>query len=110
MRLKIAEAIAPKWRDIAKLTGLNHAQIESIENPGSGNTPGQCLDKVLMVWKEDSSRSGYSYNWNGLITLLKDAECSVTAEDLKKALKSQRNSVCIDRLQPHETTGKVYLL
>ena len=100
MRLKIAEAIAPNWRDVAKLTGLNHAQITSIENPGSGKTPGQCLDEVLMMWK-NSSESDYPYNWNGLLDLLQDVECSVLAEDLKEALSSQQNTACKSILQPN---------
>ena len=95
-KLKIAETIAPKWRDVAKLLGLSHSQIARIENPGSGKTPDMCLDEVLDKWYEKCDEAGfqdYPYTWDGLLELLEDIECGVLASDLKNGLSNSQSSV-----------------
>lgn len=95
-KIRIAETIAPKWREVAILIGLNHPQISCIESPGSGKTPRQCLDEVLRAWQDDrdgENQAGYLYNWTGLLKLLEDVECHVIAIDLREAISSQQNSM-----------------
>ena len=95
-KLKIAEAIAPKWRRMAVMIEKSDSQITSVQNPGSGKTPEQCLDDALRIWQE-SSRAGesneYPYSWDGLLVLLNDIECGVLADDLRETLSSEKSTV-----------------
>ncbi len=101
-KLKIAESIAPKWRDVAEMIDIENAQIANIQNPGSGTTPEQCLREVFSVWQKDGN-SDYPFSWDGLILLLVDIEHSILAEQLREALASQRSTVCSNL---HQQTRK----
>ena len=94
-KLKIAETIAPKWRDVAMLIGTNNSKIESIQNSGSGKTPEQCLYDVLRIWEVGSNEESneYPYSWDGLLGLLNDIECVVLVGDLTVALSSEKSTV-----------------
>lgn len=93
-KLKIAEAIAPKWKDVARLIGVSNPKIANIEHPGSGKTPEQCSHEVLTIWQEISNNTNdYTYSWNGLFVLVQDIEMDVLAEDLKGAISCQQSTV-----------------
>ncbi len=109
-KLKIAEAISPKWRDVAMLVGVSDAQITSIQNPGSGKTPEQCLYDILRIWQESSGVGGsneYPYSWDGLLGLLNDIEYGVLADDLREALSSEKSTVSGNLHQKERDEGTV---
>ncbi len=103
-KLKIAETIAPKWRDVAMLIGT---KIQSIQNSGSGKTPEQCLFDVLQIWEAGSNgeNAEYPYTWDGLIHLLNDIDHSFRADDVRKALSSERSTVRGNLHQKQKTRG-----
>ncbi len=106
-KIRIAESIASKWKEVANLIGLRGPQISNIENCGSGKTPVQCLDDVLQAWeenKDDENQIDYPYNWNGLLELLNDMEYRVLATNVRKALASEQNSV--RKKEMNESTDK----
>ncbi len=93
--LKIAETIAPKWRDVAMMIEISNSKIEIIQNSGSGKTPEQCLYDILRIWETGSNRGSkeYPYSWDGLLDLLNDIEYGVLADDLREALASEKSTV-----------------
>ncbi len=110
-KMKIAETVAPKWRDVAMLIGINSSKIESIQNSGSGKTPEQCLYDILRIWEADSNAGGnseYPYSWDGLLDLLNDIEYSVLVDDLREALASDGSTVRgnLHKKERNEGTGR----
>ena len=94
--LRIYSKTACKWQDIATRLGLELDEISTIKENCHHQTS-LCIKDVFKKWFEHASclpnAKNYSKSWQGLINLLKDAELGEVAEELKKALTSQTNSV-----------------
>jgi hypothetical protein len=92
--LRIYSKITHKWRQIATQLGLEQGEIKSIDAGCCSNYC--CIIAVLGRWlenAEDLPNAGrYPKSWQGLISLLEDAELCDVAEELKRALDSPWNS------------------
>ena len=93
---RIYSKIAHKWRQIAtQLLGFGPGQISAIESDHRQTC--FCITAVMGRWFENANRlpnvRNYPKSWQGLINLLNDVELGEVAEELKKALSSQKNSV-----------------
>ena len=83
------------WRQIATRLGFEPGQISAIDSDHRQTF--LCITAVLGQWLENADRlpnaRNYPKSWQGLINLLKDVELGEVAEELIKALSSQKNSV-----------------
>ena len=93
--LKIYSKVAHKWKEIATRLGLELGQITTIINDNCQNS--SCITDVFQRWFEHAAHlpnaKDYPKSWRGLINLLNDVQLGEVAEELKKALTSQTNSV-----------------
>ena len=91
--LRLLQYLAPKWRNIGEILGLRRAVIETIENPGSGTRPEDCIRNVFAKWLDNAPQlprySRYPLTWRGLHNLLLDSEHSAAANELAIALRSK---------------------
>ena len=95
--LRLLQCLAPKWRKVGGILGLHRAVIQTIENPGSGRDPEDCIRQVFMKWLDDApqmpNHRQYPLTWRGLHNLLLDSDNAEAAGELKVALSSQFNTV-----------------
>jgi hypothetical protein len=74
------------------LYALEQGEISTIEHDHRQEY--SCITAVFGRWFENAPNArDYPKSWQGLIKLLKDVELGQVAEELKKALSSQTNSV-----------------
>ena len=82
---------------MGEILGLHRAVIHTIENPGSGSDPEDCIRKVFMKWLDNAPQLPYYHQypltWRGLHNLLLNSEHGAEAVELKAALLSQFNTV-----------------
>ena len=78
---------------MGEILGLNRAVIQTIENPGSGRDPEDCIHQVFVKWLDNApalpNYRQYPLTWRGLYNLLLDSENSAAAFELKDAILSQ---------------------
>ena len=88
--LRIYSKIAHKWRQIATQLGLERGEIESVD--ADNRTRYRCITVVMGRWLENAddlpNAERYPKSWQGLLSLLEDAELRDVAEELKRALNS----------------------
>ena len=95
--LRLLQCLAPSWRKVGEILGLHRAVIQTIENPGSGRDPEDCIRRVFVKWLDNAPRlpnyRQYPLTWRGLHNLLIDSDNGEAAVELKIALSSQFNTV-----------------
>ena len=88
--LRLLQCLAPKWRNVAEILGLNIAVIQTI---GWGRNPEDSIHQVFLKWLENASElpNNYRYplSWRGLHNLLVDSNSGEAAAELKVALSSK---------------------
>ena len=112
--LRLLQRLAPQWRNIGEILGLHGAVIETIENPGSGTHPEDCMRKVFTKWLENAPQlprySHYPLTWRGLHNLLLDSEHSVAATELMEALRSKFTcKAIVNQILPAALQGQMLL-
>ena len=83
-KLRIVQAICPKWRYIGNLLDISDPVLESTLSQYRGDLE-ECCYAVLRQWLDNGSPD-YPLTWEGLLELLDDADCSQVAEELRDAL------------------------
>ena len=83
---------------MGEILGLHRAVIQTIENPGSGRDPEDCMCQVFVKWLDNAAPQlpnyrQYPLTWRGLHNLLLDSDNGEAAVELKIALSSQFNTV-----------------
>lgn len=82
---------------MGEILGLHRAVIQTIENPGSGKDPEDCIRQVFVRWLDNATQlpnyCQYPLTWRGLHNLLLDSDNGEAAVELKIALSSQFNTV-----------------
>ena len=92
--LRIYSEISHKWREIAGLLGFQHGEIESLQDDYRRN--GDRVRQVLGRWFEDAVNlphhdpDKYPLSWDGLLSILHDAQLGEVKKVLCKALSSSR--------------------
>jgi hypothetical protein len=93
--LRIYSKIGLKWEDVATRLGLG-GEISAIKQDSHYQTL-PCIKALFKKWFENATRlpnaKDYPKSWHGLIKLLNDVQLGEVAEELKRALSSQTNSV-----------------
>ena len=74
--------MAPHWKDVAELLGLDTEIIEL-----NYRDVRECMRAVMKEWMNDSPNisTAYKCTWKGLCELLDDAELGRASEDLREA-------------------------
>ena len=94
-KLKIYDQIAPKWRKVGEILGLENCELDSIQHDREDDR-GKAT-AVLQKWMENANNLArpdkYPMTWNGLVTLLKDCDLGTLSKTVDKALNTDVNSV-----------------
>ena len=73
------------WRKFGKLLDFKFNQLRGLEQQYRG-VGDDCWDHVMQHWMDGGSKS-YPPTWQGLYSLLKDAEFAAVAIELKEAVE-----------------------
>ena len=91
--LRLLQCLAPRWKKVGEILGLDRAVIQTIENPGSGRDPEACIHQVFVKWLDNApalpNYRQYPLTWRGLYNLLLDSDNTAAAFELKDAISSQ---------------------
>ena len=71
---------------MGEILGLNRAVIQSIENPGSGRDPEDCIHQVFVKWFDNAPKlpnyCQYPLTWRGYCVLhRKDSLCALASAE-----------------------------
>lgn len=83
--LRLVDMVSAKWKNFGVLLGITQNQLDVWEKQYCGNA-NMCWTKVMAYWLNGGSKDQYPPTWDGLYTLLEDAEYSQVAEELKKVV------------------------
>ena len=95
--LRIYSDISHKWREIAELLGFHPGQIESLQDEYRRN--GDRVRHVLGRWFEDAVNlphhdpNKYPLSWDGLLSILHDAQLGEVKKVLRKALSLSSSKI-----------------
>ena len=68
------------------LLGIDINELDSWEHQLQSSS--SCWNKVIDHWLAGGGTAEYPATWEGLYTLLEDAECSQAAKDMEAAVKA----------------------
>lgn len=83
--LRLVHKVSSKWKLFGTLLGISEDRLDGWAHESHHNAE-ECWAKVMSHWL---SKNGVDYpaTWRGLFELLRDAEFSQVAEELKGVLK-----------------------
>lgn len=82
---RLVDRVSASWKEFGVILGLGTNQLEKWEAQYRGDA-NMCWARVIEEWLNGGIGSDYPVTWEGLYTLLKDAQYSVVAEELKIAV------------------------
>ena len=82
---QLVDGVSAKWRDFGILLGLDVNQLDGFDSQYRGN-PTSCWNRVMEHWLAGEGGCDYLPTWEGLYTLLNDADFSSVAAELEKAV------------------------
>ena len=84
--LQLKQSMCIKWMEIGCLLEIPLPLLQAWNITYEKN-PLECINPVLSHWLDDTNQSDYYPNsWEGLYSLLEDAELAEVAVELKQAL------------------------
>ncbi len=82
---RLVDEVSTKWQLFGTLIGLSANKLQVWEKENTNNIT-MCCNKVMEHWLLVGGSRDYPTTWEGLYTLLEDAELSEVANSLKKAV------------------------
>ena len=83
---RLVDRVSASWRRFGLILGLTGNQLDVLADQYRGDS-NMCWAKVMECWLSGScKRDDYPVTWEGVYTLLNDAEYSVIAEELRMAV------------------------
>ena len=89
------ELVSAKWEGFGLLLGLRVNQLRAWRQENMGDIS-MCWNRVMEHWLDGGS-ADYPPTWEGLYTLLTDAECAGVAKNMKAAVECRRLSLGLPR-------------
>ena len=85
-KLRLLSRVMSKWKQLGTLLGLSDGgELDGWDSQYRGDAA-ECCMKVMQHWLGGGSEEDYPPTWEGLCTLLEDAELTEVAVKLKEAV------------------------
>jgi hypothetical protein len=82
---RLVDWVSASWKNFGMILGLGRNQLEKWEDQYRGDA-NMCWARVMEEWLNGGEGSDYPVTWEGLYTLLSDAQYSEFAEELRNAV------------------------
>lgn len=92
---RLVDRVSASWRNFGAILGLGTNQLDRWEDQYRGDS-NMCWARVMEEWLNGNSEGDYPVTWEGMYSLLDDAEFSVVTEELRKAVDRVSGSCSTD--------------